>query len=202
MKLIVGLGNPGREFEATWHNLGFMVIDKLFERGGGRRFRSESEALVSFSNIRAERVLLVKPQTMMNLSGNAVAPLLDRYGEGDPSNLLVALDDAALPLGMIRVRAHGSDGGQKGLRSIIDRSGTQRFPRIRLGIKPDHPVAEMVRFVLSPIPRSDRERVDEMVERAADAVEVVIADGVGAAMNSFNERARPAGDEAVPDASS
>src|SRR6266487_4067692 len=99
MKLIVGLGNPGREYELTRHNLGFMLIDRLFTQAG-------------------ERVLLAKPQTYMNLSGDAVRPLLDRYGEGQPANLLVASDDVALPFGMIRVRARGSAGGQKGLKSI------------------------------------------------------------------------------------
>jgi PTH1 family peptidyl-tRNA hydrolase len=127
-----------------------MVIDKLRELGGPRRFRTESESLVAASDIGIERVLLIKPQTFMNLSGNALRPLLEHYGDDDPANLLVVVDDAALPLGMIRVRSHGSAGGHNGLKSIIERLGTRAFPRVRLGIKPDHPVDDMKRFVLSP----------------------------------------------------
>ena len=105
MKLIVGLGNPGAEYEATRHNLGFMLVDRLFERAGGRRFRGEVAAQVAEVVLAGQRVLLVKPQTFMNLSGDAVKPLLERYGDGDTANLIVASDEAALPFGMIRIRA-------------------------------------------------------------------------------------------------
>ena len=118
----------------TRHNLGFMLIDRLLIRAAGRRFRSESSAKVAEVELAGQRVLLAKPQTYMNLSGDAVSPLLDRYGEGKPANLLVASDDVALPFGMIRVRARGSAGGQKGLKSIIERLGTQEFARVRLGV--------------------------------------------------------------------
>jgi len=138
MKLIVGLGNPDPEYEATWHNLGFRVIDGLAERKGIRRFRIESEAQVAQAECGGEPVILVKPQTYMNLSGNAVRPLLERYALGDPASLIVICDDIALPLGMIRVRGQGSAGGQKGLKSVIERLGTQQFCRVRLGIKPEH----------------------------------------------------------------
>ena len=111
MKVIVGLGNPGREYEMTRHNLGFMLIDRLFSRGNGHRYRSESNAQVAEVSLADQRVLLAKPQTYMNLSGDAVRPLLQRYGDGLPSNLLVASDDVAIPFGMIRVRARGSAGG-------------------------------------------------------------------------------------------
>src|SRR5215471_18155211 len=121
MKVIVGLGNPGREYESTRHNLGFMLIDRLMALGGGRRFRDEAGALVAEVTISGARVLLVKPQTYMNLSGDAVKPLLGRYGDGEAGNLIALSDDAALPFGMIRVRGSGSSGGQKGLKSIIDR---------------------------------------------------------------------------------
>lgn len=136
------------------------------------------------------RVLLVKPQTYMNLSGDSVRPLLERHGEGEPSNLIVASDEAALPFGMIRVRGRGSAGGQKGLRSIIERIGSQDFPRVRLGVKPDHPVSDLSSFVLSPIPRRDRETLDQMLDRAADAVEVIIGEGIERAMSLFNERVK------------
>ena len=190
MKLIVGLGNPGREYEMTRHNLGFMLIDRLFTLGGGRRFRSESSAKVAEVTLAAQRVLLAKPQTYMNLSGDAVRPLLDRYCEGQPANLLVASDDVALPFGMIRVRARGSAGGQKGLKSIIERVGTQEFARVRLGVKPDHPLDDLSKFVLSPIRNRDREQLDETLERAVDAVTVILAEGVGRAMARFNERVK------------
>jgi PTH1 family peptidyl-tRNA hydrolase len=190
MRLIVGLGNPGREYEMTRHNLGFMLIDRLFTRGGGRRFRSESSAKVAEVTLAGQRVLLAKPQTYMNLSGDAVRPLLDRYGEGQPANLLVASDDVALPFGMIRVRARGSAGGQKGLKSIIERVGTQEFARVRLGVKPDHPLDDLTKFVLSPIRNRDREQLDETLERAVDAVTVILAEDVGRAMARFNERVK------------
>ncbi len=190
MKLIVGLGNPGREYEMTRHNLGFMLIDRLFTLGGGRRFRSESSAKVAEVTLAGQRVLLAKPQTYMNLSGDAVRPLLDRYCEGQPANLLVASDDVALPFGMIRVRARGSAGGQKGLKSIIERVGTQEFARVRLGVKPDHPLDDLSKFVLSPIRNRDREQLDETLERAVDAVTVILAEGVGRAMARFNERVK------------
>jgi peptidyl-tRNA hydrolase, PTH1 family len=192
MKLIVGLGNPGREYEETRHNLGFMLIDRLMERGGGRRYRDEANARVAEVTIGAARVLLVKPQTYMNLSGDAVRPLLDRYGDSDPANLIVISDEAALPLGMIRVRARGSAGGQKGLKSIIDRLGSQEFTRVRLGVKPDHAVSDLSGFVLSRIPKRDRETIDEVIDRAADAVEVILSDGVERAMARYNERLKTA----------
>ena len=190
MKLIVGLGNPGREYEMTRHNLGFMLIDKILTMAGGRRLRSESSAKVAEIELADQRVLVVKPQTYMNLSGDAVRPLLDRYGEGKPANLLVASDDVALPFGMIRVRARGSAGGQKGLKSIIERLGTQEFARVRLGVKPDHPLDDLSRVVLSPIRNRDREQLDETLDRAADAVTVILSEGVERAMARFNERVK------------
>jgi peptidyl-tRNA hydrolase, PTH1 family len=192
LKLMVGLGNPGPEFEGTRHNLGFMLIDRLFERANGRRFRSEASSRVCEVTMAGARVLLVKPQTFMNLSGGAVGALLEKYGEGDPGRLIVASDDAALPLGMIRVRARGSAGGQKGLKSIIDRLGTTEFARMRLGVGPDHPVTDLATFVLSPIPKRDQSKLEEMLERGADAVEVIIREGVTRAMALFNERVRGA----------
>jgi len=188
MKLIVGLGNPGADYESTWHNLGFELIDRLADRAGTGRFRTQAEAQVAELSICGERVLLVKPQTYMNLSGNAVTRLLALYGEGSADNLLVACDDVALPIGMIRVRASGSAGGQKGLKHIIERVGTQNFPRIRLGIKPDHPVSDLVKYVLAPVPRRYRAEVDEMIDKGCDAVELILTKGVNEAMSAFNQR--------------
>jgi PTH1 family peptidyl-tRNA hydrolase len=190
MKIIVGLGNPGAKYEMTRHNLGFMLVDRLFERGRGRRFRGEMEALIAEAEFAGQRVLLVKPQTYMNLSGDSVKPLLERYGDADPANLVVASDEAALPFGMIRVRARGSAGGQNGLKSIIERIGSQNFARVRMGVKPDHPVSDLSSFVLTKIPKRDREALDEVLDRAADAVEVVLGEGVERAMQRFNERVK------------
>ncbi|HKA22852.1 MAG TPA: aminoacyl-tRNA hydrolase [Blastocatellia bacterium] len=190
MKLIVGLGNPGREYEMTRHNLGFMLIDTLFSKLGRRRFRSESNAMVAEAVLADQRVLLVKPQTYMNLSGDAVRPLLARYGDAQVSNLIVASDDVALPFGMIRVRARGSAGGQKGLKSIIARLGSQEFARLRLGVKPDHPLSDLSNFVLSPIRNRDREQLAATLERAAEAVVVILSEGVERAMARFNERVK------------
>ncbi len=191
MKLIVGLGNPGLEYEMTRHNLGFMLVDRLFERSGGRRFRNESNAKIAEVTLAGKRILLVKPQTFMNLSGDAARPLLEHYGEAEPSNLIVACDDVALPFGTIRVRARGSAGGQKGLKSIIERIATQEFARVRLGVRPDHPVEDLASFVLSHIPKRDRAALDQALERAADAIEVVLTEGVEHAMALFNERVKP-----------
>ena len=140
-------------------------------------------------------MVLAKPQTFMNLSGAAVRPLLERYGDGDTANLIVASDEVALPFGMIRVRGRGSAGGQKGLKSIIERLGTNEFARVRLGVGPDHPVGDLSTFVLSPIPKRDRDRLDQMLDRAADAVEVILTRGVERAMSLFNERVKDVTDE-------
>src|SRR5262249_50670600 len=149
---------------------------------GVRRFRSECEARVVLARLGGDEVLLVKPQTYMNLSGNAVRPLLARYGDGDPANLIVACDDIALPLGMIRVRGQGSAGGQKGLKSVIASLGSEQFGRVRLGIKPDHQVADLADFVLSRIPRRLDSEVAQMIDTAVNAIEVLATRGLGQAM--------------------
>ena len=190
MKLLVGLGNPGREYELTRHNLGFLLIDRMFERAGGRRFRGEANADVALVEVAGERVMLVKPLTYMNLSGNAVRPLLEKYGAGEARNLIVACDDIALPFGMIRVRARGSAGGQKGLKSIIERLGTEEFPRLRLGIKPGHVVSNLSDYVLSKLSKRDLEQLEPVLDRATSAVEAVIRDGVERAQSLFNERVK------------
>jgi PTH1 family peptidyl-tRNA hydrolase len=178
----------------TRHNLGFMLVDRLLERAGGRRFRDESNAKVAEVTLAGQRAFLVKPQTFMNLSGDAVRPLLERYADGSPAALLVTCDDVALPFGMIRVRARGSAGGQNGLKSIIERLGTQEFARVRLGVRPDHPLVDLSSFVLSPIRKRDREKLDQSLDRGADAIEVILTEGVTQAMTSFNERVKSVSD--------
>ena len=197
MRLVVGLGNPGSEYDETRHNLGFMLIDRLFERAGGRKFRDEAGARVAQITLAGHPALLVKQQTFMNLSGDAVRPLLDRYGEGSPANLIVFSDDVALPFGMIRIRPRGSAGGQKGLKSIIERLGTQDFARLRLGAAPDHPISDLARFVLSRIPKRDVETLDAMLDRGMQAVDVMVSEGVERAMSLFNERIQAVTSEAT-----
>jgi peptidyl-tRNA hydrolase, PTH1 family len=185
MKIVVGLGNPGPEYEHTRHNLGFMVIDVLAQRGGIRVTRSQDGALVGQGLVAGVSVVLAKPQTYMNLSGDAVRPLASRYGVA-PADIVVAVDDLALPFGRIRVRGKGGAGGHNGLKSIIARLATQDFPRVRMGIAPDHPVQDTARFVLQAFPRGAREEVESMLWNAADAVESVLTDGVERAMAQFN----------------
>jgi peptidyl-tRNA hydrolase, PTH1 family len=186
MKLIVGLGNPGAEYEFTRHNLGFLLVDLLAERARCRVTRPEDQAHVGLGTLAGVKVALAKPLTYMNLSGDAVKALAARYEARPDEDIIVAVDDVALPFGRIRVRRNGSAGGHNGLKSIIARLGTQDFARVRLGIAPDHPIQDMARFVLQPFPRAQREEVDKMLWTAADAIESVLTDGIDAAMGRFN----------------
>jgi len=186
MKLVVGLGNPGAEYAFTRHNLGFLLVDLLAERSGCRVSRPEDQALVGRGRLGGVEVMLAKPQTFMNLSGDSVKGLVARYDVDSAKDLVVAVDDVALPFGRIRVRASGTSGGHNGLKSIIGRLGSQEFPRVRMGIAPDHPVDDMARFVLQPFPRAAREDVDRMLWTAADAVETLLVSGAETAMQRFN----------------
>ncbi|MBX3283118.1 MAG: aminoacyl-tRNA hydrolase [Acidobacteria bacterium] len=183
--LVVGLGNPGRQYERTRHNLGFLLVDLLASRYQTRAGREECKALIGRAVIGEESVELVKPQTFMNLSGDSVKCLLSKP-ERRIENLIVISDDLALPFGTIRVRPKGSHGGQNGLRSIIDRTGTQDFIRLRIGIMPEHPIADASRFVLEEFSRKDAGDLPEVLERASDAVESIIRSGVDEAMQKFN----------------
>ncbi len=186
MWLIVGLGNPGPKYEATRHNCGFLVIDELARRAGRELRVTECQALTARTVIGDHDVLLAKPQTFMNLSGVAVAGLKNKYGIEGTTSILVVSDDLALPFGQLRVRPKGSAGGQNGLKSVIEKLGTPDFPRVRLGIAPDHPVTDAAAFVLAEFPQRDREALAEMVARAADAVEAVLTKGIAAAMSQYN----------------
>ena len=186
MWLIVGLGNPGLKYEWTRHNCGFMVIDELARRAGKEVKTPECQALTARVTIGSEEALLVKPQTFMNLSGGAVASLKKKYEVGETSSILVISDDLALPFGRIRIRARGSAGGQRGLKSVIEKLEAQDFPRLRLGIGPDHPVTDTLDFVLSEFPRKDRDALAQIVARAADAVEAILTTGIANAMSKYN----------------
>ena len=187
MRLIVGLGNPGSEYEWTRHNLGFLLIDKLAADAGVTVKRRECRAMVGAANVEGEPGRLVKPQTFMNLSGESVACLIAKYEIGDPArSLIVISDDLALPFGMIRLRARGSAGGHNGLKSIIAAIGSDEFVRLRIGIQPDHPVSDAKGFVLDEFRKAQRVEVDEILTRAADALRAVVRDGIAKAMSVYN----------------
>ncbi len=185
VRLIVGLGNPGPEYARTRHNAGFWVLDELARRYGvviGKRAFSSlaGEALVG-----GERVFLLKPQTYMNRSGEAVQAAW-RYHRLEPSQLLVVCDDLDMALGKVRLRPQGSSGGHRGLQSIADHLGTTEYPRLKIGIGRPEARDDVVDYVLGSVSGDEREALAQAVARAADAVEAVLADGVEAAMNRFN----------------
>ena len=185
--LIVGLGNPGDEYEWSRHNLGFMLIDKLAHDEGIVVSRRECRSLVGRGQIEGVRTRLAKPQTFMNLSGQAVSCLLAKLNDESPvKHLIVISDDLALPLGNIRIRERGSAGGHNGLKSIIAALGTNEFVRLRIGIQPEHPISDAKRFVLDTFSRSERAVVTETIEQSAQAIKTIIRDGALKAMAQFN----------------
>ena len=197
MRLIVGLGNPDPEYQWTPHNLGFMAVDELANRGGIRVERPEGKALVGKGKIAGEDILLAKPQTYMNLSGISVRELLEKYELG-PADLLVMWDEVQLPFGTIRIDRKGSGGSHNGANSVISAAGTQEFSRIRLGCGPDHPLSSRKEFVLRPMKKAELEEAAEMVGKAGDAVEMILAKGIEPAMNIFNRR-KPEAEESEED---
>jgi len=186
--LIVGLGNPGEDYENTPHNLGFMVIDRLAGSHAIRVSRKENMSLVGLGDIAGKRVAVAKPQTYMNLSGPAVNGLLERY-ELKPDRLIVVYDELDLPWGSMRIRIKGSAAGHNGVKSLISGLGTNEFTRIRIGIDPGSPV-KGEQFVLAPFKRAQKQDVEETVVRAADAVEFILAEGAAQAMTKYNRRAQ------------
>jgi peptidyl-tRNA hydrolase, PTH1 family len=190
MRLIVGLGNPGPEYQWTPHNLGFLAVDELANRNGIRVERPEAQALVGLGKVAGEEVILAKPQTYMNLSGNSVGRLMDKY-ELEPEDLLVMFDERDLPWGMIRIGERGSPGTHNGAKSVTSAVGTQEFARLRLGVGPDHPVGDLAAYVLRPMKKNELEVAGEMLASAGDAVELILTQGIAAAMNKFNRRVPP-----------
>ena len=190
MKLIVGLGNPGPDYEWTPHNLGFLAVDALAGRAGIRVTRPESKALVGLGKLAGREVALAKPQTMMNLSGGSVRMLLQRY-EVAPADLIVLIDETDLPWGMLRIRERGRDSTHNGLQSIIGALGTDEFVRIRMGVRPEKLWGDRKEYVLREMGREERKFAEEMAIQAADAVEVLLTDGVEKAMTRFNRKAPP-----------
>jgi peptidyl-tRNA hydrolase, PTH1 family len=195
MRLIVGLGNPGPEYELTPHNLGFMAVDRLAGRAGIRVTRPEAKSYVGLGKLGGDEVLLAKPQTMMNLSGAAVRMLLERYA-GRAAEMIVLSDEAMLPWGMLRIRERGSAGGHNGLKSVISSIGTNEFIRVRMGVKPDFPLGDMADYVLGTMRKPEREIAAQMTVAAADAVELILSEGVSKAMARFNRRVESEEDNA------
>ena len=188
--LVVGLGNPGPEYAATPHNLGFRVAAKLAESSGSRISRPEARSLTGLTELEGRRVVLATPLTYMNLSGSAVRDLLKKY-ETSIASLIVVFDELNLPLGAIRVRERGSAGGHNGVQSVIDALGTDEFVRVRLGTGPDHPLGDKSDYVLRTFPKAKVQEVEDLVDRAAAAVRLVLRDGVAKAMNEYNRRVPP-----------
>jgi peptidyl-tRNA hydrolase, PTH1 family len=185
MQLIIGLGNPGERYEMTPHNLGFLVIDELARLLGISVRRNEADSLMGVGRSGEKELVLVKPQTYMNLSGRAVRRLLERW-EATPRDLIVVVDDLDLPWGQIRIRERGSAGTHNGMRSIVEMIESTDFSRVRLGIQPDYAVEDAARFVLTPFGKQQRAAVDGFVARGAEAVLTLVNQGTPAAMNQFN----------------
>jgi PTH1 family peptidyl-tRNA hydrolase len=194
MRLIVGLGNPGAEYDWTPHNVGFQAIDALAERASIRVTRPECRAHIGRGTVAGEEVILAKPQTYMNLSGVSVRMLLEKY-EADPAEMIVLVDDVDLPWGTLRIRERGSAGTHNGLKSIIGSVGTQEFIRVRLGVGPEKVWGDLRDYVLHTMNKPEREAAAQVVADAVDAVEAILGEGISKAMNRFNRKAPPS-DEA------
>jgi len=187
MKMIVGLGNPGSKYDNTRHNVGFHVLDRLSEALDIRIYINRSGGLTGQGFAGDEKVLLVKPLTFMNLSGECVGPL-SRYYKLTPEEVLVVCDDVNLPLGQLRMREKGSAGGHNGLKDIIRMLGSDAFPRLRVGVGLQPPGMDLVDFVLKQFDQEEKKRCSEAEERAAEAVRLWLAQGTAAVMNRYNQR--------------
>lgn len=183
--LIVGLGNPGEKYERTRHNLGFMLVDLMASQLGIKLSGYECRSIIGNTLVEGIEIELAKPQTFMNLSGEAVSCLL-RKGYRSVEKMIVVVDDLALPLGKIRIRSKGSSGGHNGLKSIIECLGTEKFIRLRIGIQPEHEVEDLASFVLQDFSEREVEIVDEVLQRSAEAVHMIINEGLEKAMAKFN----------------
>ena len=184
--LLVCLGNPGKEYENTRHNIGFMAADELSRREGVKINKLRYRALSGEVRAGTQRVLVIKPQTYMNLSGESVK-LAGGFYKIPPDHVLVISDDVALPLGKLRIRAGGSAGGHNGLKNIIAHLGTDQFPRVRVGVgAPAHPEHEMIDWVIGPFSAQEKKAVTEAVSRAVDAALCVVEHGVQEAQNRYN----------------
>ncbi len=184
--LIAGLGNPGKQYEHTRHNVGFLALDALAARGGIKVNRLKFKALTGIGRIAGKKVLLLKPQTFMNNSGEAVRDAMQFY-KIPPERTIILFDDITLDVGRLRIRKKGSDGGQKGMRSIIYLTGSDNYPRVRIGIGAKlHPDYDLAAWVLSTFPKADGERLEQAIANACDAVTLLLENDFDAAMNRYN----------------
>jgi PTH1 family peptidyl-tRNA hydrolase len=190
VKVIVGLGNPGIEYQFTPHNLGFLAIDRIANNLGVEVRNRQCRALTARAVIAGQPVILAKPETFMNLSGLSVRELVAEYQVDVKSDLIVIYDELDLPFGQVRIRPRGGTAGHNGMESIIGALGTQEFIRVRLGIAPDHPVRDGARYVLAQFKKLQYDAVDLLLDTAADAVTAIVTDGAQAAMNRFNRKAQ------------
>ena len=187
MKLIVGLGNPGRKYELMRHNVGFEIVDLLRREVLSGKAKRQDFSVVVEGRLEIEELILAKPQTFMNSSGLAVAALVSRYGV-PLEDLCVIYDDIDLDLGVLRIRRRGSAGGHKGMKSIIDSLGSQSFPRLRVGIGQPSQQMDAIDYVLSRFSNQEREQIEQTEQLAVEALKVMILDGIDSAMNKFNVR--------------
>jgi PTH1 family peptidyl-tRNA hydrolase len=189
VKVILGLGNPGREYESTRHNVGWMVLDHLADVWRFSAWRKDGEALTSSGTVNGAATRLVKPLTYMNLSGQVLKPWLRRPFWAAAKDLLVVVDEVALPLGSIRLRANGSAGGHNGLKSIEHHLKSRDYPRLRIGIKPtdeQRTIGDLSDFVLGPFGRSEKQVIDDLLPTIRGAIETFIGEGITVAMNKYN----------------
>jgi peptidyl-tRNA hydrolase, PTH1 family len=191
VKLIVGLGNPGIEYQFTPHNLGFLTIDRIASGLKIEVRNRQCRALTARAVIAGESVVLAKPETYMNLSGLSVRELVAEHQVDVKQDLIVIYDELDLPLGTMRIRQRGSSAGHNGVESILGALDTNEFLRIRLGIGPDHKLADSVKYVLAPFRKAQEKVVDEILDTAAQAVEVIVKEGPAVAMNRFNRKSEP-----------
>lgn len=188
MKLIVGLGNPGIEYQFTPHNLGFLAIDRIADQCGARVSNRFCRALTARTSLEGQEVVLAKPETYMNLSGVSVRELVEKLEVAPEKDLIVLYDELDLPFGTLRIRERGRSAGHNGMESIIGSLGTQEFLRIRLGVGPGHPLSDGASYLLAPMKKSRMAEADPMLDTAAEAVGVILKQGASAAMNRFNRK--------------
>ena len=192
MKLIVGLGNPGIEYQFTPHNMGFLAVDRIAEQCGVRVNNRHCRAQTARTRIAGNEVVLAKPETYMNLSGTSVRDLVREYQVQPEQDLILLYDELDLPFGTLRVRAGGRSAGHNGVESVISALRTQEITRVRMGVGPDYPIDDGARYVLSQFKKSQYPVVDQVLDSAAEAVGVILGEGIGAAMNRFNRKEKEA----------
>jgi len=189
VKLIVGLGNPGIEYQFTPHNMGFLAVDRIAEQCGVVVNNRHCHAQTARARIGDVDVVLAKPETYMNLSGMSIRELVENYEAQPETDLVLLYDELDLPFGTLRVRPRGRSAGHNGVESVIAALGTEEITRIRMGVAPDYPVSDGAKYVLSQFKKAQYPVLDQVLDKAAEAVRVILTDGVQAAMNRFNRKA-------------